>query len=140
MPDRRYSRTPDTIALLVACALAGAVIAVTRTVPPSVDGLVSWWAGMVWAILLTAAATASLVGLLHRNVLTGWALEATGRSLLAGTMAAYCFALIVAATGWGSALPILITGAIAIASAWRVRQVMSKLAQVREAVRRADEG
>lgn len=138
MPDRRYSRTPDTISVLIACILSGVILAATRTVPPSVDGLVPWWVGMVWSTALALSASASLVGLLHRDVMTGWLLEITGRCVLTGALGAYCLALVVVATSWGSAVPILLTAGVCVASAWRVRQVMRKLAQVREVVRQAE--
>lgn len=138
MPDRRYSRTPDTYGVLAACGSAGVVVVATRTLPPSVDGLVPWWAGVVWAALLTIASIASIVGLKHRSIMQGWLYEVAGRSLLAATMGSYCVALLSVATGWGSAIPILLTGAVALSSLLRVRQVMRKLAEVRAAAQRAE--
>lgn len=140
MPDRRYSRTPDTVGMLSACALSGAVLAVTRTVPTSVEDIVPWPLGFLWAVLLAVSALVSLVGLYHQNQMTGWLLELTGRSLLAGTAGAYCLALVVVADSWGSAVIVLLAASVALGSAYRVLQVVRRLEQVREAIREAVDG
>lgn len=139
MPDRRYSRTPDTLAVLTACALAGLLLAVTRTVPGSVDDLVPRWVGLAWAVIFSASATASLVGLLHRDQITGWFLEVFGRIVLAGAAAVYCLALTAVATSWNSTVIICLTGAIAFSSAYRARQVLRRLHEVKDALRKARE-
>lgn len=136
MPDRRYSRTPDTVAMLVACTVSGVLLAVTRTVPTSVEGIVPWWIGLIWSLLFAGSALVSLVGLLHRDQITAWVLEVTGRWVLAGTAAVYCLALATTATSLGSAAIVALAAAVAAGSAGRAWQVWRRLDQFKAALRR----
>lgn len=136
MPDRGYSRTPDTRAMLIGCVLSGAVLAVTRTVPTSVEGIVPWWVGLIWALLFTASATASLVGLYHRDQIDAWFLELGGRIVLAGCAGMYTLALVTTATSIGSAVIVALAGAVTFGSAGRAWQVWKRLDQTRAALRR----
>lgn len=136
MPDRRYSRTPDTRAMLIGCVGSGAYLAVTRTVPTSVEGIVPWWVGLIWAVLFTASALVSLIGLHHRDQITAWFLELGGRIVLAGCAGMYTLALITTATSGGSAVIIALAGAVTIGSAGRAWQVWKRLDRLKEDLRR----
>lgn len=139
MPDRGYSRTPDTKAMLIGCVLSGSVLAVTRTVPTSVEGIVPWWVGLIWALLFTAAATSCLVGLYHRDQIDAWFFELGGRIVLAGSAGMYTLALFTTATSIGSAVIVALAGAVTFGSAGRAWQVWKRLDQTRAALRRKAE-
>lgn len=136
MPDRRYSRTPDTVALLVGCAVSGVVLAVTGTVPASVEDIVPWWVGLVWALMLAGSALVSLVGLLHRDQVNAWFLEFFGRMILAGCAAVYCLALVTVASSLNSTVIVALSAAVALGSAGRAWQVWRRLDQLKAALRR----
>lgn len=136
MPDRRYSRTPDTRAMLVGCVASGTLLAVTRTVPTSVEGIVPWWVGLIWAVLFTTSALVALVGLYHRDQINAWFLELGGRTVLAGCAGMYTLALITTATTIGSAVIVALAGAVTIGSAGRAWQVWKRLDRLKEDLRR----
>lgn len=140
MPDRRrYSRTPDTILILGACALVGGFLTVTGHVPASVLALVSPGWGLAWSALFTISATSSLLGVMWRDALTGWTLELAGRLGLACTSAGYVVSLSTAMTTPGTALVIGIVAGISLASGWRVYQLTRRLAGFRASLNRRTE-
>lgn len=135
MPDRRYSRTPDTVATLGACAVSGLTLALTSTVPTSVEGIVPWWMGLTWAVLFTASAMVSLIGLLHPDQIAAWFLEFTGRTILSACAAVYALALVAGAPSLGSAVIIALAVAVAVGSGGRAWQVLKRLDQLRADLR-----
>ena len=130
MPDRRrFGRTPDTICLLAALTVVGAVLTATGQVPRSVADMVPMPVALVWSGTFTAAAGVSLAGVLWRDHLTGWAIELSGRVALACTSLAYTIALVGAATVWGSSIIIAVVASIGGASGWRVYQLVRRFDQ-----------
>lgn len=138
MPDRRYSRTPDTVALLAGCAVSGIILAVTRTVPTSVEDIVPWWVGLIWAVLFASSALVSLLGLFHRNQVNAWFLEFIGRTILAGTAGMYCLALATVASSLGSTVIVTLAGAVTVGSAGRSLQVWRRVDRLRADLRRQE--
>lgn len=137
MPDRRkYERTPDTVALLVAQVAAAGIMTVTRQAPGSVESVAPGWEAAAWAAAFGAAAVLTLFGVLWREPITGWLLELVGRLGLAAAMAGYAVALIDAARTWGASLAILIMSAIVAASVVRVVQLAKRLRGFWVALRR----
>lgn len=135
MPDRRrYGRTPDTVCLLVALAVAGIALAVTGLVPISVAEIVPNYAGRAWAVTFGAAAVISLVGLYWHEDQEGWALELSGRIALAFTAAGYAIAIGAHMTHPGTLLVTAVVTAISIGSFCRIVQLVRRLSQFRDAV------
>lgn len=138
MPDRRrYARTPDTILLLAACATSAGALTAVGQVPRSVLEIAPMWLALIWSGGFALAAAAALAGVLWRDPLTGWLLELAGRVGLAFTATGYVVALAAAATGWGTGLIIAIIAGIAVASGWRVYQLVRRLDEFRLALRGA---
>lgn len=135
MPDRRrYGRTPDTVCLLAALALAGIVLAVTGTAPISVSEIVPAYVGVIWAATFGLAALLSLVGLYWTEDQEGWVLELSGRIALAFTAAGYAIAIGVNATHFGTMLVTIIVASISCSSFWRIWQLVRRLSQFRDAI------
>lgn len=138
MPDRRrYARTPDTILLLAACALAGGALTIAGQVPASVLDIAPMWLALVWSAGFSLSAAVALAGVLWRDALTGWLLELAGRVGLALAATGYVVALTAAATRWGTGLVIAIIAGIAFASGWRVYQLVRRLDEFRTSLRGA---
>lgn len=139
MPDRRrFGRTPDTILLLTALTLAAGVVTIARQAPASVLEIVPLWAALVWSGTLAVGAAVALAGVLWRDELWGWGLELSGRIAVAGTCAAYGWALWSTATTLGSSLLLGLVVGIAIASVVRVWQLVRRWQQFLDAVRRQE--
>lgn len=140
MPERRYARQPDTLALLSALAVAGVILTATAELPGSVDDVVPKWAGMIWSISVSLAAGASLVGLYLKKPLNGLLTIMVGRFVLSGAMFAYTIALVTAATTWGSAIIILLVAGIATSCALSARRAAKQIRQVSDLVKSAKPG
>lgn len=135
MPDRRrFGRTPDTICLLAAMTLTGLALTVSGQVPNSVLDLVPHAVGLYWSAMFTLSAGVSLVGVLWRDHLTGWALELSGRIGLAGTALAYVVALVDASSHWGTAIVTGVIASIGAASVWRIWQLVRRFGQFKATV------
>lgn len=137
MPERRYARQPDTLALLSALAIAGVMLTVTAELPASVSEVVPQWAGMIWSISVSLAAGASLVGLYLKKPLNGLLAIMVGRFVLSGALFAYTIALVTAATTWGSAIIILLVAGIATSCAASGRRAAKQIRQVSDLVKKA---
>lgn len=138
MPQRRrYERTPDTLALLSACAVTAGALTLTGHVPRSVVDLAPYWVALVWSAAFSLAAAVALVGVLHRDPLVGWILELVGRGGLVLVCAGYVLALTVRATTWGTSLVVAVIAAIGISSAVRVWQIRARLRDLRATLRGA---
>lgn len=137
MPDRRrYARTPDTLLVLATCAVSAGILTATGEVPPSVLQLAPRWLGLAWSAMFALAAAASLVGVLWRDPLHGWLLELAGRLGLTFTAAGYAVAL-GGQGNTGAAVPVMLVAGIAVASGWRVRQLVRRLDDFRTALQGA---
>lgn len=137
MPNRRHSRDPDSFAVLLPSAVAGAVLALTATLPPSVDELVPTWVGVCWATLISVSAGASLIGPVIKDAMNGLLGIMVGRSCLSGAMAAYVVALIAAADSWGSTWIVLVAAGISVSSAVQARRAAKDIQQVTRLVKTA---
>lgn len=135
MPDRRrYGRTPDTVCLLIALAIAGLVLAVTGEVPLSVKEIVPPYVGLLWASTFGLASLISLVGLYWHDDQEGWVLELSGRIALTGTASGYAIAIGNNAQHFGTILITMIVASIAVSSAWRIYELVRRLSQFRAAI------
>lgn len=137
MPERRYARQPDTLALLAALAIAGVMLTVTAELPASVDEVVPKWAGMIWSISVALSAGASLGGLYLKDQMNGLLMIMVGRFVLSGALFAYTIALITSATAWGSSLIILLVAGIATSCAFAARKAAKQIRQVSDLVKKA---
>lgn len=138
MPDRRrYARTPDTLLLLVACAVSAGILTITGEVPSSVADIAPGWLARTWSAAFALAAATALAGVLWRDAFTGWVLELAGRVGLTFTAAGYAVALAAAASQLGTGLIIAVIAGIAVASGCRVYQLVRRLDEFRESLRRA---
>lgn len=135
MPERKYSRQPDTIWPLWALALSGIVLTATVELPGSVDDVVPTWLGIVWSLVLSFSAGASILGLYLKKPLNGLLTIAVGRFILSGALFSYAIALVIAATSWGSAIIILLVTSLATSCALAARKAAKQIRQVSESVR-----
>jgi len=145
MPERmREARNPDTLCILSAMALAGVVMTVVGFVPETVADVVPTWLGYMWSISLSGASTASIVGILWRDPLTGWPLELSGRWGVMCTTLGYAVALAAGvASNWGAVLAVLVFGSIGVASlircvrlVWHFRDFQAVVLAQRDIIRR----
>lgn len=141
MPDRRrFERTPDTIALLGALAVGGALLTIFGVVPGSVAAIASTVYGVTWSAALTIGATVSLAGVLTSRADRGWVLEAAGRACLAPILLGYSLALGGAATSAGTWFLVVLFAALSAGSAYRAYQSVRRLGEFRAALRRGVSG
>lgn len=136
MPERRrYERTPDTLIMLAVIAIVGTIMTLLGEVPTSIYMTTPRWAGLLWSAAFSTAALVSLIGVLHREPLTGWLLELAGRAgLLVGAFG-YVVALAHYATNLRPALQIGIIAGIGISAGWRVYQLTLRLRALRAALK-----
>lgn len=134
MPERyRYERTPDSLAVLIACALAGIVVLITGVHPPSMVATTGYASAVVWALVFTAASLIALLGLLWPAPV-GWAIELAGRVPLAATAAGYVLALLDYTTSLGAVIVVAIIAAVAVASLARAIALAVRIVRFRSAL------
>lgn len=127
MPDRRrYARTPDTIAFLAACSMAGIAMTISGWAPGSVLAIASPLAAYVWSSSLALSAGLALGGVLWPEDITGWILETVGRAGLCLALGGYAFALSLVVSNPGSLFVVAIITALAAASGVRVYQLVRR--------------
>lgn len=136
MPDRmKQGRTPDTVFMLAGLAVGGAFLTAAGYVPGSVQFITPAWGGVLWGAVLSLSATLSLLGVLWRNPVTGWALEVSGRPGVALTCIGYAGALAHRLDeDFGAGLAVVLFGAFGLASLFRTYRLVHHLAAFREAV------
>lgn len=127
------ARHPDTVFLLALCLFSGLLQLTSATRSSSIAALLPWWLTASWGVLLVVGAAVTLAGVFWRQRVTGLLVEAAGRIMFAPAALIYAGAVVVAA-GWGGLLAATPFIGFAVSSAWRIRQIMRAVGEVRSAL------